>query len=84
MLGLPWSFWIPYFVFVGWLLISGWIIKRRANREWEFEKGYAKCRCGQRMSEWFVKDGYMWHPEFVRGCGWVSPWTDHEDYRNCA
>jgi hypothetical protein len=42
---------------------------------------YAHCQCGQRMSEWFVKDGLMWHPEFARGCGWVSSWVDHEDYQ---
>ena len=74
---------VAYFVIVyAYLFISTWRDKRRWRRERAEHDFYAYCKCGQRMSEWFLNDGLMWHPIFARGCGWISPWTGHEDYRD--
>lgn len=80
-----WVDWLGYACWA-WLVIQIIINFRerqkiRSQRRREAKERYAHCQCGQRMSEWFIKDGYMWHPEFAHGCGWVSPWVDHEHYR---
>lgn len=51
------------------------------TRRPKLRERFAHCKCGQRMSEWFITEGVMWHPEFAHGCGWISPWADHADYR---
>lgn len=62
--------WLIYLAFRNW----------RDRKRWRASRQYAHCRCGERLSEWFVRGGCMWHPEFVRGCGWISPWSTHEEY----
>ena len=57
------------------------IYERRCKERRAEHPDLAHCRCGDIMSEWFVHEGLMWHPVFAGGCGWVSPWENHEDYR---
>ncbi len=41
----------------------------------------ARCQCGAILSEWFTYKGTMYHPECIGGCGWISPWVDHTEWR---
>lgn len=76
-------FWITY---IFWYLVCGYLIisaRRKCHESkcrYEAERRLAHCRCGVVLSAWFVHDGYMWHPRYF-GCGWISPWPSHEDYR---
>jgi hypothetical protein len=68
-----------WFILVGTCVMN--YLERRAIRKKRAEqKKFAHCQCGERMSEWFIKGGNMWHPDYF-GCGWVSPWSDHQEYR---
>lgn len=60
-------------------IVAVWARTRRAR---EMEKIYAHCRCGKILSEWFVKDGRMWCCPYARGCGTVSDWSTHQEYRD--
>ena len=51
------------------------------RQKWRNRKQYAHCQCGQVLSEWFLYEGVMWHPTWAKGCGWISPWESHKEYR---
>lgn len=76
----PWPYAI-WMVCMAYLAFNNWRERKRWRKKHAEESQYAHCRCGQRMSEWFTNGGLMWHPVAARGCGWISPWADHEDYR---
>lgn len=75
--------WVAFCVCVWiYLIVSTWRDKRKRKQAALLAKDYAMCpNCRQVLSEWFLRDGYMWHPEFVRGCGFVSEFSSHEEYR---
>lgn len=78
--------WSPEF-FTFCVCAAIFFIKRSAKVERDREEDqYAHCLCGARLSEWFIDGvgGSMWHPKYVRGCGWISPWGSHEEYREWA
>ena len=44
------------------------------------EKYYAHCLiCGERLSEWFIKEGKMW---CFSSHGTISPYRNHAEYRS--
>ena len=47
-----------------------------------FGDGYAHCACGRRLSDWFTDDrGFMWCPTYIDGCGRVSEYGSHAEWR---
>ena len=54
--------------------LLAWIRKRRTEVK-------ARCKCGLVLSEWFLNGGAMWCPPEAGGCGLVSPWASHEEFK---